>query len=511
MGRPAPHCGAGPLGLPAILRRKLFLDKRPSNGRVMPAYRARRSEATPVAVAISLLAMLVLAAQSAAALPRPDFDRPDFWFDDHVYHHHADLTTELQELASNHPQYVTLDSIGTSVRGRELWNVRITDPAYPSRDKLRIYVDGEHHGNEYLSGELAILLVHHLLEDRTDPVVEQVLRECVVWVTPMLNPDGNARDTRANVNGIDLNRNYPFEFTPGGSHGDTPASEPEVAANIAFMESVDLDVYLTLHTGIVKLVYPWGYTEDSPPDVAMYEAIREVSEAHGINYGQSSRALYVAHGSSKDWGYGVRGVPSFTYEVDDSQTSQISRREDIASRLSDELGLMMDLITSASRMRARLNATLADVETSRDGKVEVRVALENPTWTDANNTTVRVEVWDGRSVVASGSRFLDLGAGNSTTDTLTVQVDEEGDYRLRTVVGYPKLLVANATYDELVLDEEPVTTEVGGFGGTGGGGGLMLLLALLGVAALIWAWRRGWRPGWAFQRVRALVLPSMEV
>jgi hypothetical protein len=477
---------------------------------VKPEYRSRRGVAGPTTVIVALLVVLILVAPSVTALPRPDFDRPDFWFDDHVYHHHADLTTELEDLASNHPQYITLDSIGTSVRGRELWNARITDPAYPTEGKTHIYVDGEHHGNEYLGGELAILLIHHLLEDRTDPMVEEVLRECVVWVTPMLNPDGNARDTRTNVNGIDLNRHYPFEFTPGGSHGDAPATEPEVAANIAFMDTVDLDLYLTLHTGIVKLVYPWGYTEDPPPDVAMYEAIREVSLAHDILYGQSSRALYVAKGSAKDYGYGVKGVPSFTYEVDDSQTRQISRREDIASRLSDELDLMMDLITSATRMRANLNATVADIDVSRDDEVKVKVDLDNPTWADANNTTVRVEVWDGRSIVATGSTLLDLGAGNSTTATVTVQVDGEGEYRLRTIVENPKLLVENATIDTQVLEMEPVTIEGGGLGGSGGGGGMLLLLVALGLAAMIWAWRRGWRPGWALKKVRATVLPAAD-
>jgi hypothetical protein len=151
---------------------------------------------------------------------------------------------------------------------------------------------------------------------------------------------------------------------------------------------------------------------------------------------------------------------------------------------------------------------VADVDVSRDGQVKVKVDLDNPTWTDANNTTVRVEVWDERSIVASGSTLLDLGAGNSTTATVTVQVDGEGEYRLRTIVEHPKLLVVNATIDTLVLDMEPVATEGGGLGGSGGGGGILLLLAALGVAAMLWAWRRGWRPGWALQKVRAMVRPS---
>ncbi len=493
-----------------MLRRKLFLEPMPSNGAVGPAHKPPGHASRPFIAIAVLLTTTLLLTPVAAALPRPDFDRPDRWFDDHVYHHHVDLTTELQELASNHPQYMTLDSIGTSVRGRELWTVRITDPAQPAEGKFDVYVDGEHHGNEYLGGELAILLINHLLDDRTDPDVDQVLRECVVWVTPMLNPDGNARDTRTNVNGIDLNRHYPFEFTPGGSHGDAPAIEPEVAANIAFMDSLDLDLYLTLHTGIVTLAYPWGYSESPPPDVAMYERIREVSEVHGIPYGQSSVEMYVAHGSSKDYGYGVRGVPSFTYEVDGSQTSQISRREDIATRLSDELALMMDLVLATGSMRAHLNASVADVDAGDDGRVAVRVDLENPTWADANNTTVTVELWDGRGVVASASTTLDLGAGNATSTRVSIRADAEGGHRIRTVVEYPTLTVENATRETLVLGMLPVELEGGGLGGSGAGGGLLLLLAAAGVAILIWAWGRGWRPGWAIKRMRPTALPATE-
>jgi hypothetical protein len=119
-----------------------------------------------------LLLLLLPLSGIGAALPGPDFDRPDRWFDDHVYHHHADLTTELQQLKSDHPYYMDLTSIGTSVEGRELWTVRITDPSVPAEGKVSIYIDGEHHGNEYLSGELCILLLRHLLEDQDDPLVQ---------------------------------------------------------------------------------------------------------------------------------------------------------------------------------------------------------------------------------------------------------------------------------------------------------------------------------------------------
>jgi predicted deacylase len=438
------------------------------------------------------------------------FPRPDRWFDDHVYHHHSDLTTELTQLQMDHPHFVDLTSIGTSVQGREIWTVRITDPSIPAEGKKKIYIDGEHHGNEYLGGELCILLIHHLLENQDDPMVQQVLEEYIIWVTPMLNPDGNARDTRSNVNGVDLNRHYPFEFTPGGSHGDAPAVEPEVAANVAFMESVELDLYITMHTGIVRMIHPWGYTTDPCPDQSMYENLTEISEKHGIVYGQSSVVLYVAKGSAKDFGYGARGVPSFTYEVDDSQNRQISRREDIASRLSDELALLMDFILATEIMTADLVEQGLEYKATEDG-TDVRVTLHNPTLSPANNTTVYVEVYQAGSLVTMASTMFDVPKGDTVNATVHVEL-EDGSYTLRTIVEYTTLLVENATIERKILRTDDVTVDSSFLASSGGLGiGLFLLLIAAGVAFLFWAYQKDlWRPGMVWNRIMSRVRPSQD-
>jgi predicted deacylase len=454
---------------------------------------------------------LLVVSGLASALPGPDFTRPDRWFDDHVYHHHADLTTELQELQSDHPYYMDLTSIGSSVNGRELWTVRITDPNVPAEGKMRIYIDGEHHGNEQLGGELCILLLHHLLEDQTDPLVARVLQESIVWVTPMLNPDGNARDRRSNVNGVDLNRNYPYAHRPGGSRGDSPASEPEVQANVAFMEGADLDLYITMHTGIVRLIYPWSYTYDRTPDHSMYDNLTDISEAHGIVYNQASHELYIAAGTAKDYGYGALGVPSFTYEVDNEQTRLISTREDIASRLSDELNLLMDLILATSIMRANLEQRGIDYRTEGGGAVDVKVDLMNIGLTPANNTTVTVEAYRGAELVTVASTILDIPQGNSSVATVHIELDE-GDYTLRTIIEYPKRLQENSTLERVVLETHDVTLESSFMTGVGGWGmGLLLLLVAMGVAFLYWAYRKGlWRPGMVYGRIMSRVRLASE-
>ena len=458
-----------------------------------------------------VVATLLLVSGSAAAFQGPDFNRPDRWFDDHIYHHHADLTTELQQLKSDHPYYMDLTSIGTSVQGRELWTVRITDPNVPAEGKYHIYIDGEHHGNEQLSGELCILLLRHLLEDQNDPLVAQVLRESIVWITPMLNPDGNARDRRSNVNGIDLNRHYPFQFTPGGSHGDAPATEPEVAANVAFMESADLDLYITMHTGTVRLIHPWGWTYDPAPDRSMFENLTDISESHGITYGQASTVLYIAAGTAKDFGYGALGVPSFTYEVDNEQTRQISAREDIASRLSDELALLMDFIVATPLMRANLEERGVSYKTDPAGAVDVTVNLINNGLSPANNTTVTVEAWRGRELVTVATTVIDVPQGDSNDTTVHIELDD-GVYTLRTIVEYPRVLQENSSMERMVVGTHETTVSSSFLSGSVGWGiGLLLLILAAGVALLYWTYRKGyWRPGLVYGKLMSRLRPTAE-
>lgn len=62
------------------------------------------------------------------------------------------------------------------------------------------------HGNETTSTKALLDFINFLSVHRADSEVMQMLSSCTFKFIPMLNPDGAARYTRANVNGIDLNR-----------------------------------------------------------------------------------------------------------------------------------------------------------------------------------------------------------------------------------------------------------------------------------------------------------------
>ena len=71
-----------------------------------------------------------------------------------------------------------------------------------------------------------------------------------LWVVPTYNPDGLAAGTRHNAHGVDLNRNFPYDWADlDGRYesGPRPASEPETRAVMAFLRDVRPRRVLSFH------------------------------------------------------------------------------------------------------------------------------------------------------------------------------------------------------------------------------------------------------------------------
>ena len=146
-------------------------------------------------------------------------------------------------------------SIGKTFEGRDIPYVIASRPLVhtPAEAKATgkpiVYVQGNIHGGE-VEGKEALLA---LLRDLTFAHGANVLDSIVLVAVPIYNADGNERfgpqarqrseqngpelvGTRANAQGLDLNRDY------------VKAEAPETRASLAMFDAWDPDVFVDLHT-----------------------------------------------------------------------------------------------------------------------------------------------------------------------------------------------------------------------------------------------------------------------
>jgi protein MpaA len=126
--------------------------------------------------------------------------------------------------------------LGHSVRGRAITAiVRGPDDA-----KRKILVVGCIHGNECAGLRITSALA------RSKPA-----KGVQLWIVPEMNPDGAAADTRQNAHGVDLNRNFPYQWqkvaNPVYYSGPRPLSEPETQAAVKLIRAIKPAVTIWYH------------------------------------------------------------------------------------------------------------------------------------------------------------------------------------------------------------------------------------------------------------------------
>jgi protein MpaA len=125
---------------------------------------------------------------------------------------------------------------GRSVLGRPIvaWSFG------PDSAPRKILIVGVIHGNE----TAGLGIIHALMGTHVPKGVQ-------LWLVPEMNPDGAALDTRQNAHGVDLNRNFPFQWQfitePVYYSGTHPVSEPETRAAMRLIRRIKPAVTIWYH------------------------------------------------------------------------------------------------------------------------------------------------------------------------------------------------------------------------------------------------------------------------
>ncbi len=216
----------------------------------------------------------------------------------------ADVVTRMDALGGG-----TRVQLGESVRGAPILAVRFGAGGRALR------VLGGHHGDEESSVEVALRLAEAVASGAVT-----LPEDTELWVVPLVNPDGLDTGTRTNANGVDLNRNYGWEWSPDEPNsGDAPFSEPETRAVRALARARSFDAGLSLHSGAQNIGWVWNWTAETRPveepllaDLADAYAAACDAPDFWITNGAD---WYETRGDTTDWTYGAWGAYDFTLEL----------------------------------------------------------------------------------------------------------------------------------------------------------------------------------------------------
>lgn len=200
----------------------------------------------------------------------------------YVPYTHDQMTIDCLKLKESYPDIISLDTAGRSVEGRDLTLIKL------GRGERKIILCGCHHAREYITSAYLMKMAEEYSKAYLNPGrsgkydVRKILSQICTYIVPMINPDGvnlvingpeavrdkqavsamamlkgTYREWKSNINGVDLNRQYPAEWEKkydetGGPasesyKGLSPATEPEVKAMIELSKTHDFILAASFH------------------------------------------------------------------------------------------------------------------------------------------------------------------------------------------------------------------------------------------------------------------------
>jgi murein tripeptide amidase MpaA len=141
-------------------------------------------------------------------MPHVAFDR---------FYRYAELTDVLHAFARDFPALVTIEAIGKSHEGRDIWTLTVTNAGTgPASDKPAFWIDGNIHSTEVAASAASLYFLHTLATQYGhDADVTRALDTRAFYICPRINPDGAEWALADHPKWVrSSTRAYPFDEEP---------------------------------------------------------------------------------------------------------------------------------------------------------------------------------------------------------------------------------------------------------------------------------------------------------
>ena len=263
---------------------------------------------------------------------------------------YREMEKDIKKLKIKYP-FIGVDSFGSSILGKNLYYIRLGEGEHS------VFYNAAHHANEWITA----LLVMSFAENYADAYankkkikhydIPDMWKNFSIYIAPMVNPDGVdavigqftgenpyeqywlgeykdvnwlAKEWKANIQGVDLNLNYPaewkkekeieqnmgiLELAPFDYCGVLPLSESETCSMANFTISHKFEMVISFHSQGEEIY--WNFSNYHIPEA---EKIAEYF-AKVSGYELKSNPLEASYAGYKDWFIQQFRKPGFTIEV----------------------------------------------------------------------------------------------------------------------------------------------------------------------------------------------------
>jgi hypothetical protein len=190
-----------------------------------------------------------------------------------VYPTYQQYLDMMNQFEYNYGSTCKLINIGSTVEGRQLLVLKISDNVNSDEDEPETFYSSTMHGDEVTGYVMMLRLIDSLLTSYgTDTRITNLINNTEIYINPLANPDGTYHGgdgsvsgaIRYNANWVDPNRNFPDPAE--GDHPDGESWQPETIAMMDFMSAHHFVISANFHGGAEVFNYPWDTWSRLHPD-----------------------------------------------------------------------------------------------------------------------------------------------------------------------------------------------------------------------------------------------------